>query len=206
MPPITYWATDMPAFSEACGSFHVKSSFTSFVTVFVTVRVLPFVLTVVLVCSSTLMVSTLGARSYTDQRYWSMHASLRTHASEASSGLTFTSGSASGTFMTGSATAAAASEWARAAIASMRARAASTCRSGFARAAQSRTAKLPHTKQPNPFKSRMFAPITLGPIHLHQRKARACDSFVHKLKVGEVGAQDDCEPGRVGVELSQSGR
>src|SRR5262249_31627687 len=107
MPPITYWATDMPAFSAASGSFHVKSSFTSFVTVLVTVRVLPFFLTVVLI---TLMVSTLGARSYTDQRYWSMHASLRTHASEASSGLTLTSGSASGTFMTGSVTAAAASE------------------------------------------------------------------------------------------------
>src|SRR5262249_42534116 len=30
IPPITYWATDMPAFSAACGSFHVKSSFTSF--------------------------------------------------------------------------------------------------------------------------------------------------------------------------------
>src|SRR5260370_39566868 len=68
-PPITYWATDMPAFSAACGSFHVKSSFTTFVTVFVTVRLLPFFLTVVLICSSTLMVSTFGARSYTDQRY-----------------------------------------------------------------------------------------------------------------------------------------
>src|SRR5262249_52327793 len=107
---VTYWVTDMPAFSAASGSFHVKSSFTSFVTVFVTVRLLPFFLTVVLICSSTLMVSTFGARPYTDQRYWSMHASLRTHSSEASSGLTLTSGSASGTFMTGSATAAAASE------------------------------------------------------------------------------------------------
>src|SRR5215471_15688563 len=106
MPPITYWATDMPAFSAASGSFHVKSSFTSFVTVLVTVRVLPFFLTVVLICSSTLMISTFGARSYTDQRYWSMHSSLRTHSSEASGGLTLTSGSASGTFMTGSATAA----------------------------------------------------------------------------------------------------
>src|SRR5439155_5921429 len=73
---------------------------------FVTVRLLPFFLTVVLICSCTLMVSTFRARSYTDQRYWSMHSSLRTHSSEASSGLTFTSGSASGTFMTGSATAA----------------------------------------------------------------------------------------------------
>src|SRR5258707_13672061 len=99
---MTYWATDVPAFSAACGSFHVKSSFTSFVTVFVTVRLLPFFLTVVLICSCTLMVSTFGARSYTDQRYWSMHSSLRTHSSEASSGLTFTSGSATGTFFTGS--------------------------------------------------------------------------------------------------------
>src|SRR5499433_777597 len=106
MPPITYWATGILAFSAASGSFHVKSSFTSFVTVFATVRLLPFFLTVVLICSSTLMVSTFGARSYTDQRYWSMHASLRTHSSEASSGLTFISGSASGTFTTGSATAA----------------------------------------------------------------------------------------------------
>src|SRR5207253_7762674 len=39
------------------------------------------------------------------QRYWSMHPSLRPHSSEAWSGLTFTSGSASGSFMTGSATA-----------------------------------------------------------------------------------------------------
>src|SRR5262245_41318734 len=86
MPPITYCATDMPAFSAASGSFHVTFSFTNFVTVFVTVRLLPFFLTVVLIFSSTLMVSTLGARSYTDQRYWSMHASLRTHSSEASRG------------------------------------------------------------------------------------------------------------------------
>src|SRR5262249_56158776 len=88
------------------GFFLVKASFTYFVTVFVKVRLFPFFLTVVLICSSTLVVSTLGARSYTDQRYWSMHSSLRTHSSEASRGLTFTSGSASGTFMTGSATAA----------------------------------------------------------------------------------------------------
>src|SRR5262245_62930780 len=91
----------MPAFSAACGSFHVKSSFTSFVIVFVTVRLLPFFLTVALICSCTLIVSTFRARSYTDQRYWSMHSSLRTHSSEASSGLTFTSGSTSGTFMAG---------------------------------------------------------------------------------------------------------
>src|SRR5262245_9981821 len=96
----------MPAFSAASGSFHVKFSFTNFVTVLLTVRLLPFFLTVVLICSSTLMVSTLGARSYTDQRYWSMHSSLRTHSSEALRGLTFTYASASGTFVTGSATAA----------------------------------------------------------------------------------------------------
>src|ERR1044072_7954385 len=67
----------MPAFSAASGSFHVKSSSTSFVTVFVTLRLLPFFLTVVLICSCTLMVSTFRARSYTDQRYWSMHSSVR---------------------------------------------------------------------------------------------------------------------------------
>src|SRR5262245_8143897 len=168
--------------------FHVKSSFTSFVTVFVTVRLLPFFLTVVLICSFTLMVSTFRARWYTDHRYWSMHSSLRTHSSEASSGLTFTSGSASGTFMTGSATEAlvlgsasavlnsvptsATSERASAAIVAMRARAALTCRSEFA-GAQSRTAKLAHTKQPKPLNSLMFAPISLCP--LPKGKARACD-------------------------------
>src|SRR5262249_50403329 len=125
----------MPAFSAASGSFHAKSSFTNFVTVFMTVRLLPFFLTVVSICSCTLMVSTFRARSYTDQRYWSMHSSLRTHSPEASSGLTFTSGSAGGTVMAGSATA----------------------------AAQSRTAKLPHTKQPNPLKSVMFAPVSPCP-------------------------------------------
>src|SRR5207247_8139196 len=43
------------------------------------------------------------------QRYWSMHSSPRTHSSEASSGLTFTSGSTSGTCMTASARSARAS-------------------------------------------------------------------------------------------------
>src|SRR5436190_19052807 len=114
----------MPAFSAASGSFHVKSSTTNFVMVFLTVRLLPFFLTVVSICSCTLMVSTFRVRSYTDQRYWSMHSSLRTHSSEASSGLTFATGLAGGSFMAGSATA----------------------------AAQSRTAKLPHTKQPNALK------------------------------------------------------
>src|SRR6266513_2119475 len=79
----------MPAFLAASGSFHVKSSFTSLVIVFVTVRLLPFFSTVTLIRSSTLIVSTFGARSYTDQRYWSIHSSVRTHSSEASSGLTF---------------------------------------------------------------------------------------------------------------------
>src|SRR5262245_5902287 len=173
----------MPAFPAACGSFQVKSSSTSLVTVFVTVRLLPFFLTVALIRSCTLIVSTFRVRSYTDHRYWSMQSSVRTHSSEASSGLTFTSGSTNGTFMTGSprvalasgsaravlnsGLASAASEWARAAIASRvarhaltctGARAALTCRSVFAGPAQSRTAKLPHTKQPTPLTSLMFAP------------------------------------------------
>jgi hypothetical protein len=45
--------------------------------VLVTVRVLPFLLTVVLIRSVTLLVSTLGVRSYSDQRYSSMHALVR---------------------------------------------------------------------------------------------------------------------------------
>src|SRR5690348_15637835 len=102
IPPITYCATDMPAFSAASGSFQVKSSFTSLVMVFVTVRLLPFFSTVTLIRSSTLIVSTFGARSYTDQRYWSIHSAVRTHSSDVSNGLTFASGSASGTFMAGS--------------------------------------------------------------------------------------------------------
>src|SRR5215203_4232746 len=65
----------MPAFSAAVGSFHVKSASTYFVMVFITVRVLPFFLTVVLICSDTLLVSTLSVRSYTDQRYSSMQVS-----------------------------------------------------------------------------------------------------------------------------------
>src|SRR5215831_1242719 len=68
MPPMTYSIIDMPIFCAACGSFHVKSSFTSLVTVFVTVRLLPLFLTVTLIRSFTLMVSTLRARSYTSQR------------------------------------------------------------------------------------------------------------------------------------------
>src|SRR5829696_6080560 len=65
----------MPAFSAAVGSFHVKSATTYFVMVFITVRVLPFFLTVVLIRSDTLLVSTFSVRSYTDQRYSSMQVS-----------------------------------------------------------------------------------------------------------------------------------
>src|SRR6516162_11834238 len=53
--------------------------------VLVTVRVLPFfVLTVVLICSVTLFVSTLGVRSYSDQRYSSMQMSTTRHSSSGS--------------------------------------------------------------------------------------------------------------------------
>src|SRR5215467_13045493 len=54
--------------------------------VLVTVRVLPFfVLTVVLICFVTLLVSTLGVRSYSDQRYSSMQVSITRHSSSGSS-------------------------------------------------------------------------------------------------------------------------
>src|SRR5258707_15085005 len=52
--------------------------------VLVTVRVLPFVLTVVLIRSVTLFVSTLGVRSYSDQRYSSMQMSTTRHSSSGS--------------------------------------------------------------------------------------------------------------------------
>src|SRR5690349_20810909 len=53
--------------------------------VLVTVRVLPFLfLTVVLICSVTLLVSTLGVRSYSDQRYSSMQMSITRHSSSGS--------------------------------------------------------------------------------------------------------------------------
>src|ERR1700738_818019 len=74
----------MPAFSAAFGSFHVKSSSTSFVKLLVTVRVLPFFLTVTFLCSCTLMVSSLGVRWYTDHRYWSMQMSATRHSSRVS--------------------------------------------------------------------------------------------------------------------------
>src|SRR6516165_2697379 len=74
----------MPAFCAAFGSFHPKSSVTYFVRVLTTVRVLPLFLTFTLIRSSTLMVSTFGVRSYSDQRYWSMQTSGSGHASRAS--------------------------------------------------------------------------------------------------------------------------
>src|SRR6516162_4883079 len=74
----------MPAFCAAFGSFHPKSSVTYFVRVLTTVRVLPLLLTFTLIRSSTLMVSTFGVRSYSDQRYWSMQTSGSGQASRAS--------------------------------------------------------------------------------------------------------------------------
>src|SRR6266566_545499 len=74
----------MPAFCAAFGSFHPKSSVTYFVRVLTTVRVLPLLLTLTLIRSSTLTVSTFGVRSYSDQRYWSMQTSGSGHASRAS--------------------------------------------------------------------------------------------------------------------------
>src|SRR6516165_8326564 len=74
----------MPAFCAAFGSFHPKSSVMYFVRVLTTVRVLPFFLTFTLICSSTLTVSIFGVRSYSDQRYWSMHTSGSGHASSTS--------------------------------------------------------------------------------------------------------------------------
>src|SRR3979490_1335646 len=71
--------SDMPARCAAAGSFHVKSDTTYFITVLVTVRVLPFFLIVTLIRSDTLIVSILGVRSYSDQRYPSMQMSA-THS------------------------------------------------------------------------------------------------------------------------------
>src|SRR5262245_23245983 len=87
----------MPTFCAAIGSFHAKSCVTYFVRVLTTVRVLPLILTFVLIRSSTLMVSTFGVRSYSDQRYWSMQASGSGHASRpselAAGGAAFCTGS-----------------------------------------------------------------------------------------------------------------
>src|SRR4051794_38558828 len=74
----------MPALCAAIGSFHVKSPTTYFAIVFMTVRILPFVLTDVLIRSVTLFVSTLGVRSYSDQRYSSMQISSTKHSSRVS--------------------------------------------------------------------------------------------------------------------------
>src|SRR6266851_443003 len=70
----------MPAFCAAFGSFHVKFSSTSFIIVLMTIRVLPFFLTVTFIRSGTLMVSTFGARWYIDQRYRSMQISATRHS------------------------------------------------------------------------------------------------------------------------------
>ena len=56
--------------------------------VLVMVRVLPFFLTVALICSVTLFVSILGVRSYSDQRYSSMQISATRHSSGVSTGRT----------------------------------------------------------------------------------------------------------------------
>src|SRR5437667_370606 len=71
----------MLIFCAAFGSFHVKSSSTSLMIVLVTVRVLPLFLTVTLMRSGTLIVSSFGARSYSDQRYRSMQLASPRHSS-----------------------------------------------------------------------------------------------------------------------------
>src|SRR6516164_1231623 len=99
MPPITYSINDMPAFSAAFGSFQVKSLSTSLVNSLTTVCGLPSVLTITFVRSTTLVVSSLGARWYTDHRYWSMQASDVRHSSRVSVEVTASlpSGGVSGT-------------------------------------------------------------------------------------------------------------
>ena len=69
MPPITYSFSNKPGLRAAMGSFHVKSPTTYLTIVLMTVRVLPFFLTVVLICSVTLFVSILGVRSYSDANF-----------------------------------------------------------------------------------------------------------------------------------------
>src|SRR6266536_2042507 len=78
----------MLALCAAIGSFHVKSPTTYFVMVTMTVRVLPFFLTVTLIRSGTFIVSTLGVRSYSDQRYSSMQISATRHSLGVSIGRT----------------------------------------------------------------------------------------------------------------------
>src|SRR5262245_44915944 len=77
----------MPALCAAIGSFHVKSASTYLVMVLMTVRGLPFFLTVTLIRSVTFMVSTFGARWYSDQRYSSMQISGTMHSSGVSTDL-----------------------------------------------------------------------------------------------------------------------
>src|SRR5437763_3176302 len=78
----------MPTFCAAFGSFHVKSSSTSFVIFLRTVRVLPFFLTVTLMRDGTLIVSIFRARWYAAHRYWSMQICGTRHSSSVSRGLT----------------------------------------------------------------------------------------------------------------------
>src|SRR5215207_724740 len=95
----------MPAFCAAIGSFHVKSPTTYLVMVLMTVRVLRFFLTFTLIRSSTLFVSILGVRSYSDQRYSSMQISATRHSlgvsTELAAGLaSFCTGSAGSAVLT----------------------------------------------------------------------------------------------------------
>src|SRR6266498_2970410 len=78
----------MLALCAAIGSFHVKSPTTYFVMVTMTVRVLPFFLSVTLIRSGTFIVSTLGVPSYSDQRYSSMQISATRHSLGVSTGRT----------------------------------------------------------------------------------------------------------------------
>src|SRR6266498_5867908 len=78
----------MLALCAAIGSFHVKSPTTYFVMVTMTVRVLPFFLSVTLIRSGTFIVSTLGVSSYSDQRYSSMQISATRHSLGVSTGRT----------------------------------------------------------------------------------------------------------------------
>src|SRR5271156_3338084 len=88
MPPITYSNNDMLDLSAAFGSFHVKSSSTSFVNSLMTDCGLPFILTVTFRRSTSLTVSCLSVRWYTDHRYWSMQTSCTRHSSRVSVELT----------------------------------------------------------------------------------------------------------------------
>src|SRR5260370_12536891 len=78
---------DILALSAAFGSFQVKSSSTSLVIVFVTIRVLPFRLTGTLICSGTLIVSIFRVRAYSDQRQRSMQTCATIHSSTRSTAL-----------------------------------------------------------------------------------------------------------------------